>query len=251
MYLNLLLQRIIGFCCLILFLYPILWIWVFIIKRYKIENLKNIRNTFKTIKSQITEPLIICPNHLTYIDSIMLLLAFGSWWYYIWNYYTLSWNFPKTEHIKNNLFYKIFCYLGKCIFLDLNSSTEQPKIAMKQAVYLLSKGEYLMLFPEGHRSLTGVIDTKNFMYGVGQLVLAVPNTKILCVYLRGSSQQARSNFPKTGDNFYCRLKLINPIDESTNTLLPNNSLRAMRNISKNIITNLAAMEQDYFAHTRT
>ena len=205
-------QKIICFCVLS-FIYPIFWVWLFIIKQYHITQLQEIRDEFKKITCKVARsPLIICPNHLTYIDSMLLLLSFDSLWHYMFRFYTFAWNFPKTEHVKNNLLYKVICYLGKCILLDVNVSTEQ---SMKKAVYLLMQGEYLMLFPEGHRSTNGLVDTQNFAYGVGKLVNEVPHTKILCVYLRGSSQKKGSNFPNRGDQFYCKLKLIShPMNKS-------------------------------------
>ena len=245
MYLKLLLffQRITCFFSVIFLLYPLLWVWVFFIRCYRIDDLKNIRNEFKAIKNQISGPLILCPNHLTYIDSILLIFAFGSLWDYFWNFRTCSWNFPKTEHTKNNLLYKTICYLGKCIFFDLNNATEQPKQTMQKAKYLLSRGEYILFFPEGHRSIDGLVDTKNFAYGVGKLITEVPNVTVLCVYLRGSSQKTRSNFPNKHDRFYCKLNLITP--EVPNIII-NNNLRNYREISRTIVQTLAKMEQDYF-----
>jgi len=219
-----------------------LWVWVFYAKKYKINNLKNTRNKFKSIKQQIDGPLIICPNHLTYIDSILLLFAFGSLWDYICNFHTVAWNFPTTKHTKNNLLYKFICYFGKCIFLDFETSTEQPKQAMQKAKYLLLRGDYILLFPEGHRGWNGVVDTKDFAYGAGKLINEVPNVKVLCVYLRGASQKTYSNFPKDKDHFYCKLNLIDP--KITNTT----NLRAAREISRNIVNTLALMEQEYFLH---
>ncbi|MGD0465352.1 MAG: lysophospholipid acyltransferase family protein [Gammaproteobacteria bacterium] len=223
------------------------WVWLFIIKRYQINNFKNVYNEFKSIKKQINGPLIICPNHLTYIDSVLLIFIFGSMWDYICNFHTLAWNFPTTAHLKDNLLYKIICYLGKCIFFDLNTSTDQPKKTMQKAKYLLSRGEYILLFPEGHRSTNGLVDTKNFAYGVGKLINEVPNVKVLCVYLRGSSQKTYSIFPNEKDRFYCKLNLITPITANTPSINTNlNNLRSYREISKNIIQTLYQMEQDYF-----
>ena len=223
-----------------------LWVWAFVVKRYQIDNFKNIRNEFKSITKQINGPLLICPNHLTYVDSVLLVFIFGSMWDYICKFHTLAWNFPKTEHTKNNLLYKMICYFGKCIFFDLNTSSEQPKQTIQKAKYLLSRGEYILLFPEGHRSTDGLVDTKNFAYGVGKLITEVPNVKVLCVYLRGSSQTTRSVFPKNGDHFYCKLNLITP--KSNNITINNNSnnLRGYRELARNIVQTLSQMEQGYF-----
>lgn len=243
MYLNLLFQKFVCFC-FITILYSALWVWFFIFKKHHINNLKYIRKRFKAIKHKIKGPLIICPNHLTYIDSIILLFAFGTLWDYLVEFRTLSWNFPKIEHIKNNLLYKSICYLGKCIPVNF---ADQPKLILKKAAFLLSYDEYILLFPEGHRSKTGSVDIDNFTYGVGKLVTEIPTVNVLCVYLRGYSQKNSSNFPKDKERFYCKIKLIN-IKQFVNEFNINNQnpLRSYRDISRFIINNLHKMEQQYF-----
>jgi 1-acyl-sn-glycerol-3-phosphate acyltransferase len=228
-FLKLFIQKIICYITFI-FLYPTTWIWVFVIKRYKINNLYNLRKEFQLITKKINGPLLICPNHLTYIDSVLLLFVFGSLWNYMCKFNTLAWNFPKIDHVKHNVFYKSVCYLSKCIFVDANT--------IEKAKYLLSNQEYVLLFPEGHRSVNGLVDTNNFAYGVGKLVASLPNINILCVYLRGSTQKVKSNFPNAKDSFYCKLNLMIPE-------INNNNLRTHRLIARNIINNLAQMEQEY------
>lgn len=246
MYLKLLFQKWLCFCCLII-IYPTLWVFLFVYQRYKVRNLKYIRKRFKAIRQKLPGSLIICPNHLTYIDSVILLFVFGSFWDYLFNFNTFMWNFPKIDHIKNNFLYKAICYLGKCIFIDFSAQTINTKLVLQKAACLLSHKEYILIFPEGHRSTTGKIDVNNFAYGVGKLVAETPNTGILCVYLRGDSQTISSNFPKKQENFYCKTKMIKRDNLLNNRIINSkNSLRIYRDISKNIINNLNNMEQQYF-----
>ena len=239
---KLFLQRIISFLAFFL-LYPFYWILLFIIGRYRILAIKKIRKQFKSIVKHTSEPLLICSNHLTYIDSVLLVITFSSCCDYILNFRTMPWNFPKTTHMKNNFFYKFISYVGKCIFIDLNAPAEKINQPMKIARHLLLCGEYIMLFPEGHRGMNGLVDTKNFTYGVGKLISEIHNIKILCVYLRGSSQKDRSNFPNKYDQFYCKLNLIT----SQSITSQAHGLRKIKEISKNIIQILFNMEQEYFA----
>jgi 1-acyl-sn-glycerol-3-phosphate acyltransferase len=236
-------QRIISFLVLPI-LYSFYWISVYLVRRHTIPQIKQLRRHFKHIRQQSSEPLLICPNHLTYVDSIILIIAIGSFLDYWRNFYSFAWNFPKTTHMKTNLFYQVICYIGKCVFINLDSPREQHNQPMHIAKYLLSKGEYLMLFPEGHRGHNGLVDTNNFTYGVGKLINEFKPLKLLCVYLRGSSQQTASNYPNKYDSFYCQLNLVDlPPQDAKNS-----ALRNIRNNAKYIIQQLHHMEQEYFTN---
>lgn len=234
-----------AFCWSILgFTYVWGFIWLAIWHKYKIRDLNKIRHEFRNINKNWHGPVLVCPNHLTYIDSMLLIWAFGSFFFYLLNFKTFVWNFPRLNHVKDSKLYKLACYIGKSIPIDRDASTTKIKQTMQEATYLLAIGDYIMIFPEGTRSTSGRVDTENVSYGVGQLLQAVPNAKVLCTYLRGSSQKAKSTFPKKGDTFYCQLKLITPQTELT-------GLRATRDLSRQIIQTLHEMEQNYFEHTTT
>jgi 1-acyl-sn-glycerol-3-phosphate acyltransferase len=217
--------------------FPFAWIYFVVYSRYRVRHLKPIRKEFKAMSQQCTGPMLICSNHLTFIDSIILLSVFGSIWNYIFRFKAFAWNFSKQSHLKNNLFFRIVCYLSKCVVIDSSASSHIP---IKKAAYLLSRGEYLMIFPEGKRSKTGRVDTEDFMYGVGQLLRNAPTSRVLCVYLRGSSQTKSSKFPAKGDTFSCSLKLIHP-----QTIYQ--GLRADRDLATQIIQTLSHMEHEYFS----
>ena len=243
---KLFLQHIISFFAFAL-LYLCYWIFLFIFRRYHIISIKDIRKQFKSITKNTSSPLLICSNHLTYIDSVVLVLAFGSCLDYILNFRTMPWNFPKTTHMKKNIFYMLISYIGKCVFVELDDQNRSINQPMNIAKYLLNKGEYVMLFPEGHRGNCGKVDTQNFTYGAGKLIKEVPNIKVLCVYVRGNTQIEGSNFPNKYDKFYCKLKLIEPSNLKPQTIANNFSeLKLIRDISKNIIQILVEMEQEYF-----
>ena len=88
------LQRIVSYFLLI-FLYPFFYIIFFSIYRYRIIEIKSIRKEFKKICSEINGPMLICSNHLTFIDPIIIIWAFGSFWYYLFHYNRFTWNFPN------------------------------------------------------------------------------------------------------------------------------------------------------------
>src|SRR5579885_3587217 len=73
----------------------ILFMKVFL--RYRIQGLNEIRAGFREL-TKSKEPLLICSNHLTYIDSVLLIYALGNHWWYLFNFRCLSWNLPAREY---------------------------------------------------------------------------------------------------------------------------------------------------------
>lgn len=235
-------------------LYSLYWLILFKWKKYKIANIKKLRKQFQAImRNNINNPLLICPNHFTYIDSIILILVFGSLLDYMCNFRSFAWNFPKTTHVRKNFGFLLLGYLSKCIFIELEHQQKQLINPTEIAKYLLGKQDFIMIFPEGHRSTTGKIDRENFAYGVGKIIKDLPNIKVLCVYLRGHTQAAASKYPNKGDNFYCKLKLLEQQD-----LMPINDLnkgsisdlRLTRKIAKNVINSLVDLEEEFFSYEK-
>ena len=110
---------------------------------------------------------------------------------------------------------------------------------MQKASHLISKGQYMMVFPEGTRSVTGRIYTENFVYGVGKLFLDSQTEHMLCVYIRGDQQQVATKMPAKKDRFTIQLKLIQPKSSQKGR-------RAMREVSNQIIDTLVEMEAQHF-----
>ncbi len=218
-------------------LFPFLVWWMKHYQGYRIHAIKDLRKQFKDLKKQAKGGLLVCPNHLTFIDSILLTWAFSSPLSYMKNFRTMSWNLPKESHVSANYLYRIICYLGKCLLIYTDNKNN--KDTMDKASYLINKGQYMMVFPEGTRSKTGRIYTENFVYGVGKLFLDSETENMLCVYIRGDKQKAASKMPEKKERFSIALKLIQP--QSTQK-----GRRAMRDVSNQIIDTLVAMESDYF-----
>lgn len=209
--------------------------------RYQLINLKDIRKQFKAIRKQNKHHgLLICPNHLTFIDSPLIMWALASPLTYMRHFFCCPWNLPKRSHVKQSRFFRVVCYLGKCILFP-DDRPEQVKSAMQKMVYLLNKGQYLMIFPEGTRSSQGRVNTDEFGYGVGQLLVESPKTHTLCVYIRANAQQKSSQFPAKGSKIHIDLEMIHPQSSETRPRA------AARDISRQIIQTLSNMEQKHFA----
>jgi 1-acyl-sn-glycerol-3-phosphate acyltransferase len=111
---------------------------------------------------------------------------------------------------------------------------------MKKALYLTHQQQDMMIFPEGTRSKTGRINTSNYIYGVGQLIIDSPNLTVVSVYMRGLTQERDAIFPKKGEKFHLSLEVITPSTDKK-------GLRAMRDIASQLIEQLVLMEEDYFS----
>jgi hypothetical protein len=110
---------------------------------------------------------------------------------------------------------------------------------LDRLTYLLKRGDAVSIFPEGGRSRSGRVEIDRMQYGVGRLAKAVEPCDVLCVYLRGRGQQAYSDLPRRGEEFYVDLTAFRP--ETTQT-----GLRATRDIASQIGEKLVAMEEAYF-----
>jgi len=191
---------IIGPCIIFLFRY---------VFRYKIENLKEVRSQYKNIRKVYKGPLLICPNHLTLIDSVIHGVALNSIMGHFFNFSYLPWNVPERKNFYTNWVLGLLCYLTKCIPVKRGGSFKEGRISLKKMAYVLIKGDALSLFPEGKRSRSGNVDTHHFSYGPGHLLQMVPHAKVLCVSMKGKSS-GFADFPPRGETFQINLKLFSP-----------------------------------------
>jgi len=201
--------------------------------------LKQLREQYREIMKE--NPVLICSNHLTLIDSIIQGVIFNSILGHLIEYSKLPWNVPEKTNFYHNLYWRIFCYLGKCIAVNRQGSPEDAKKTREKMLYVIKKGDVLSIFPEGTRSRNGRINMNVFSYGTGQLLQHFPNTKVLCVYMRGKKFGGFGDFPPTGENFHLDMKLFSPKSNLK-------GLRKVRDLSTQIVSRLRDMEQEYFAN---
>lgn len=214
------------------------------LRGYRIENIKKIRAEFREIWEQKQRegwPLMICANHLTMIDSALIIWALASNWWYFFNYKAFTWNVPAGDFFKKKLHYHAVLYLTKCIFIDRKGSPAHKNAVLNLCRYLIEKGGVVLIFPEGQRSREGRFDVDRLRFGPGKILTSLENPRVLCVYLRSDKQETFSNYPPKGSMFSMQMKLIEP-----NTDGPSRK-RASIAAVKEIGEVIAEMEREFFA----
>ncbi|MBW2599037.1 MAG: 1-acyl-sn-glycerol-3-phosphate acyltransferase [Deltaproteobacteria bacterium] len=207
--------------------------------RYRVRNLSKTRKEVRALLAKHRGPWMICPNHLTMIDSVVLAYAMAPLYRYMLNYRILPWNLPESANFQSNIFLAVICYLAKCIPISRGGDRRKMKSTLDKCIYLLGKKESLLIFPEGGRSRTGRVDTENFSYGVGRLIANATDCRVMCVYLRGDGQKTYSSIPEFGEHFTMKIETFSPD-------MKNRGLKAQRSCARQIVDHLSRMEKGYF-----
>lgn len=221
-------------------LYGIVWVWMRINRGYSIRNLSQVRNAFRSWAARGEGPILICSNHLTLVDSMLLIWALGTPLSYLLSPDLYPWNLPERRNFQKNLLLRALCYFGKCIPVMRGGPRDKSLKTLERIRYVLNSGDSVMIFPEGTRSRTGSVDTENFSYATGQILQGAPKARVLCVYIRGIRQKAYSDFPARQEEITVDLRPIRPRARGT-------GLRAAKEISTRVIRHLKAMEAAYDA----
>ncbi|MGZ3650957.1 MAG: lysophospholipid acyltransferase family protein [Bdellovibrionota bacterium] len=215
-------------------------IWMRLARRYRIPALKAARREFRRLRREANGPLVICGNHLTAVDSLLIMWALSPGWRAFLRPSLMPWNLPDKANFSGNIYIRMLCYIGRCLPIVRRGPREEVRRVLDKVQALLHRGDSILIFPEGGRSRIGRVDTENFSYGVGTILQECPEASVLCVFFRGRHQKEFSNLPHRGDQFDIDLRLIHPRSESA-------GLRGARDISTQIVHELAAMEQRHFA----
>lgn len=207
---------------------------------YRVRNIEALRRKVRRLMNKHPGPWLVCANHLTLIDSVILLWAMLPITHFIVRFDQMPWNVPERMNFNRHMIVRIFCYLTKCIPVQRGGNRDAIRSILEKCTWILGLGGNLMIFPEGTRSRTGRVNTEDFPYGTGRLFLKTPGCRVMCMYLRGDSQEAHSNFPAMGETFHLDVEECFP-----RTRL--RGLRAQRDVAGQIVRHLAGMEAAYFA----
>ena len=227
---------------LIFILVPMVFCFIKI-SGYRIRNLAGIRKACEKSFQNHHGPWLICANHLTMIDSLVLAYAMMPLVQCAVRFERIPWNVPEKTNFHRNMVSRLICYALKCIPINRGGQRERVNATLSKCIAVLEKKQNLMIFPEGTRSRSGVICTNDFPYGVGRLFCSVPECKVLCMYARGDHQKSYSFIPRYKEVFTVKTEIMQPF---TNL----KGLKAQRDIAGQIVRHLAKMEKEYFAEHR-
>lgn len=208
---------------------------------YRIRELGRVRKEVKRLYREHKGPWIVCPNHLTMIDSLVIDYAMFSLADHILHFRRVLWNLPERKNFQRNPFLALLCYLVKCLPVDRGGSREELQRLMEKCSRVLDWGEGLLVFPEGGRSRTARINQENFSYGVGRFLDENSDARVMLVYLRGDGQERYGSMPRFGERFTMAVEAFDP------GVVAGAGLRRQREYARRIIERLAGMEEEYFA----
>ena len=207
--------------------------------RWRVEGIEEIRSRFARIRAESRAPLLVCANHLTMYDSLVVGWALGGPGFYLRNFDALPWNTPERANFASTWWKRILAYVLKCVPIERGSDRKEVARVLGDVRFLMERGEVAMIFPEGGRSRSGRVEVENAAYGVGRLVSSLPGCRVLCVYVRGEGQDSWSDLPATGERFRLKLECIEPKSDAR-------GLRGSLDISRQIVTRLVEMENNWF-----
>ena len=230
-------QNLVSLCCA-----PLTMALLSLIVRFKfkwsIRNHRTLRRQFRDEIRQAPGPVMICANHLTMVDSILIQWAIAPTWWYLLHFKRVPWNVPERKNFAGGFLPRTGAYLAKCIPVIRGGDRLGISLVLNKLRHLLAHHHVVLMFPEGGRSRTGRVDATNPALGTGRVIKGLPDARVLCVYLRGDHQENYSNLPIPGERFYCETSWLQPHTTSK-------GLRGSVEISKQIINRIQTMEEHY------
>ncbi len=207
--------------------------------RWRIEDAATLRRDYAMLRRS-RRPLVVCANHLTLVDSAVIAWALGSPAWFLTHYASLPWNVPERANFASSVASRVLVYLMKCVPVVRGGDRRDVGRVLARLSWLVSRGEVVLMFPEGGRSRTGRVEEDSAAYGVGRLVSSVPGCRVLCVYLRGRRQEMAGDLAVRGERFVVRSELIEP-------RTVHHGMRGSRDIAQQVIARLRRLETEHFA----
>ena len=208
---------------------------------WRIDGAENARRVYRHLQRS-RAPLLVCANHLTLVDSALVAWALGSPWWFLRHYAALPWNVPERQNFASSMVSRVLVYLMKCVPVTRGGDRAEIGRVLGRLIHLLGRGEVVLLFPEGGRSRSGIVEAESAAYGVGRVIAALPGCRVLCVYLRGERQERFSDLPERGDRFRVQVECLQP----TSAL---KGMRRARDLARQVTHTLTILEQRHFAGT--
>lgn len=218
---------------------PLVGLYLRWVSGYRIEGVRELRREFARIRRESDGPILVCANHLTLIDSMLVALALSPVWRLAFFFGWLPWNTPERANFAVGPGLRAVAYLAKCIPITRGGRREDVARVLNRVTYLTTRGELALVFPEGGRSRSGRVDVDSAAWGVGRIIGCVPDCRVVCVYLRGRGQESWSDYPATGECFDVEVACIEPKSDFRGA-------RRSRDLVRQVVSQLTKMEERYF-----
>jgi hypothetical protein len=202
---------------------------------YRIEGRAGLRERFAQMRRESAAPLLVCPNHLTLIDSALVAWALVPVWKLAFLGNWLLWNVPERENFARGPWQRAATYLAKCIPISRGGKRDEVAAVLARVTELTRSGEVALLFPEAGRSRSGRVEIESAAWGVGRIIASVPGCRVVCVYLRGQGQKSWSDLPMRGERFDVAVECIEPKSDQRGA-------RRSREFARQVVTQLKEME---------
>lgn len=230
-------QRAVSFALAPLWLAALV-AWLRLVAGYRIEDAAAVRARYRELR-RTGGPLLVCPNHLTMIDSALVAWALGGPLGFLRDFGALPWNLPDRSHFAARWWSRALVYVLKCRPIDRGGRRAEVGEILGEAAWLLRRGEALLVFPEGRRSRSGRVEREARSWGPGRLITAAPGCRVLCVHLRGAHQEEFGVAPPRGERFRVRIDCFEPRSEQR-------GLRRSLDLTQQVLARLAALEERHF-----
>lgn len=206
---------------------------------YRIDNVVALRQQYRQLREESDAPLLICPNHLTLIDSAIVAAALVPWWRYVIHFDELPWNTPERKNFARTGVTRALVFIAKCVPISRGGERSEVARVLERVTYLVSRGEVALVFPEGTRSRTGRVSSQSIAWGVGRVIASTPGCRVLCIYSRGDTQETWGSIPNMGDHFYVSMECFEPKSDYKGA-------RRSRDLAGQVVARLSQMEGVYF-----
>jgi hypothetical protein len=230
-------QRAVSFALAPLWIAALL-AWLRLVSGYRIEDAAALRARYRELRRS-GAPILVCPNHLTMLDSALVAWALAGPTAYLRDFGALPWNLPDRTNFASRWWSRALVYVLKCRPIDRGGRRAEVGAILDEAAWLLRRGEALLVFPEGRRSRSGRVERDARSFGPGRLIAAAPGCRVLCVHLRGERQQAFGLVPPRGDRFHVQLDCFEPRSEQA-------GMRRALDLTQQVLERLAALEERHF-----
>jgi 1-acyl-sn-glycerol-3-phosphate acyltransferase len=82
---------------------------------WRIDGAREARESYRRLRAESRAPLLVCANHLTLVDSLLVASALGTPGFFVRHYESLPWNVPEATNFAATWWSRALVYLMKCL----------------------------------------------------------------------------------------------------------------------------------------